>query len=239
MTLIKLKDLPQSIKVFVSFLLCLLGLSYLTLLSSIWIDTEMKIPYIIEGYGSFEFIELAEHSFKYIFWFIGTFGITVSLFLLTSGSERVKRFFAMAVPLLIVSDIGSMWLIRYSPVFAYQLYASGVMLAVSFLVLFVLIQSELWFNKVAKKKRKMVSKIGGVSEDILRVLDEANEPVCVKEIEFHLDDSPEMIQMSLGWLVREGIVCAESKNNESYMVRSDSSAHNTEHCQGTHRWARK
>jgi hypothetical protein len=147
MELIKLKDAPLSIRLFLSLLLCVIGLSYLTLLGSIWIDTEMKISNIIEGYGSFEFIELIEHSFKYIFWFISTFTITVAIFLLTSYAENLKRIFAIVVPLFIISDIGSMWLIRYCSYFAWQLYASGLILASSFLSMFLLIQYDLWLKK--------------------------------------------------------------------------------------------
>lgn len=153
MGLVKLKDVPLSARLFIGLLLCVMGLSYLTLLGSIWVDTEMKIPNIIEGYGSFEFIELIEHSFKYIFWFICTFTITVSIFLLTSYPEMIKRIFAAVVPVFIISDIGSMWLIRYCSFFAWQLYASGMILATSFFVMFLLIQFELWF-KIRKEGDK-------------------------------------------------------------------------------------
>jgi hypothetical protein len=144
---VRLKDMPPSMRLFMSLLLCVIGLSYLTLLGSIWIDTEMRISNVIEGYGSFEFIELIEHSFKYIFWFMGTFAITVFMFLFTSYPEKLKGFFAMAVPLFIISDIGSMWLIRYSSFFAWQLYASGLILATCFLTMFSLIQYDLWLKK--------------------------------------------------------------------------------------------
>lgn len=147
MEIIRLKDMSLSIRLFVSLMLCVIGLSYLTFLGNIWIDTEMKIAFVIEGYGSFEFMELIEHSFKYIFWFIGTFTVVASLFLLSSYPEKIKRFFAVLVPLFIISDVGSMWLIRYASFFAWQLYVSGLILAVSFLVMFVLIQCDLWLKK--------------------------------------------------------------------------------------------
>lgn len=147
MELVKIKEMPLSVKLFVSLILCVVGLSYLTLLGSIWIDTEMKISMIIEGYGSFEVIELIEHSFKYIFWFICTFIITVSIFLLTSYPDKLKRVFAVLVPLFIVSDIGSMWLIGYCSFFAWQLYVSGLTLASCFLAMFLLIQYDLWLKK--------------------------------------------------------------------------------------------
>lgn len=143
-----LKRTPLSVRLFVSLLLCVLGLSYLSLLGSIWIDTEMKISNIIEGYGSFEYMELIDHSFKYLLWFVGIFTITVSLFLFTSYSEKVKRVFAVAVPLFIISDIASMWLICYvGDIFAWQLYGSGLALAILFLLMFACIQFDIWIKK--------------------------------------------------------------------------------------------
>ncbi len=144
---IRLREAALSVRLFISLLLCVMGLSYLTLLGSIWIDTELKVSYVIEGYGSFESIELIEQSFKYIFWFICTFTIAVSLLLMTSYPEKIKRCFAVVVPLFIISDIGSMWLIRYCSFFAWQLYASGMVLATCFLVMFLLIQYDLWLKK--------------------------------------------------------------------------------------------
>lgn len=140
----QIRTLALSFKMFVGLFLCVMGLSYLTLLGSIWIDTEMKISFIIEGYGLFESMELVEHSFKYIFWFIGIFGIMGFVFMMTSYPETLKRIFAVIVPLLIVSDVSSMWFIRFSNFFAWQLYVSGFLLAGSFLVMFLLIQYDLW-----------------------------------------------------------------------------------------------
>ncbi len=149
MEVAKLKEMPLSVRVFVSLILCVIGLSYLTLLGSVWVDTEMKISNIMEAYGSFEFTELIEHSFKYIFWFICIFTITVSVLLLTSYPEKLKRFFSFLVPLLIISDIGSMWLIRYwsRAWFSWQLYLSGMSLAVLFLIMFLLINYDIWLKK--------------------------------------------------------------------------------------------
>lgn len=145
----------------------------------------------------------------------------------------------MIVPLLILSDMGSMWLIRYSDFFAGQLYISGMILATCFLVLFVLTQWDLWQGTFRKTDRKIVSKkVSIVAEKILKILDEASEPVNVKEIDFrlHFDHAVELIHMSLGWLVREGIICAEVVRTDTYMVRPNSQAHNAQECHGTHKW---
>ena len=141
---IQIKNFPLSARLFISLILILLGINYLFLLLSIWADTRMDIALIAEGYRSFETVELLEHSFKYLYWFIGAFGISVGLFLISSYPQKLKTFFVMATPLLVFSDIGSMWLVRFSSWFAVQMYLSGLCLALSFLALFILLQKELW-----------------------------------------------------------------------------------------------
>ena len=42
-----------------------------------------------------EVVELLEHSFKYIFWFIGVFGVMLSVFLLTARLQELKNFFVI------------------------------------------------------------------------------------------------------------------------------------------------
>ncbi len=131
-------------KFFVSLMLCLLGVNYLLLLIQIWLDTGMTVDGILRAYRSFEPGELVEHSAKYLFWFLWTFGVSGFLFFNTSYFEKIKRVFAILVPLTIASDIASMWLIRYFDWFAWQLFGSGFVLAASFLGMFCLIQYELW-----------------------------------------------------------------------------------------------
>jgi len=145
--MIKNKDRPVSFKLFATMLLCLIGLSYLTILGSIWIDTEMKIVNIIDGYGSFEVIELLEHSSRFLSLFIVIFSITIYLFLNTEYSEKVKKLFSVIIPVFIISDIGSMWLIGHASIFATILAFSGTLLASAFLTMFFLIQYDLWMRQ--------------------------------------------------------------------------------------------
>ena len=145
-----LKALPVSFKLFISLFLCVAGFCYATLLASIWSDTEMNLATIAEAYATMGDIELIQHSFRYLFWFFGIFVLEGLLFLLTTAPERVKKIFSTIVPVLILADIGSAWFIRSSNFFAYTLFASGVLLATSFLVMFLWIQSNLWSSKGAK-----------------------------------------------------------------------------------------
>ena len=144
---VRIKNFSFTVRLFFSLILTLIGVNYLFLLTGIWLDTQMDLSKIEEGYSTFETVELLEHSFRYLFWFIGAFGLSIGLFLMSAHSQRLKTIFVMGVPVLIISDIGSMWLVRFSPWFALQLFLSGFLLAASFLILFVLLQRELLFKR--------------------------------------------------------------------------------------------
>ena len=146
-----LNEYPLSFKLFISLLLWVAVLCYAALLVGIWFDTEMKIPYISEGYGMMDAVELVQHSITYLFWFLGIFTVTGFVFLLTPHSEKIKRVFAVLVPLLILLDIGSQWLISVHEFFAYSLVVSGFLLALSFGIMFLMIQWDIWLNKASEE----------------------------------------------------------------------------------------
>ena len=145
--MVQLKSQPPSLKLFVSFFLILSAINYLFLLAEIRIDTGMNIAKIAEGYRSLDLIEYIEHAFEYLAWFIFTFALALGVFLFSSYRESLKRFFCILVPLAIVSDMSSMWFVRYSDWFAAQMFISGFTLALCFFSLFWLIQYELWLKK--------------------------------------------------------------------------------------------
>ncbi|OIO35178.1 MAG: hypothetical protein AUJ74_06965 [Candidatus Omnitrophica bacterium CG1_02_44_16] len=147
----------KSTKLFVASFMCVLGLSYIPLLLSIWIDTEMKVCNIQQAYGGFEFAEMVEHTGKHISWFAFTFGLAVLTFLLTTNySQKVKSVFAVLPFVLIISDIGSMWLIRFAPkIFCWQLWFSGFLLAICFLTIFLLTVINVLFRKCEQGERKI------------------------------------------------------------------------------------
>lgn len=148
----KLANLPISLKLFITGLFCLIGLSYLALLTNIWLDTQMNVSNIIAAYSRFEFGELADHSHKYLpYYTIYLFFLPVLAFMLTSYSEKIKRFFAVVPILIIVIDIGSMWLIRYihAVFFSWILLFAGTFLGMTFLSLFLLVLYDVWIIKKA------------------------------------------------------------------------------------------
>lgn len=145
----KLSKAPISIKFLVTSVFCLIGLSYVALLGHIYIDTEMKPSLIIEAYSMFEYIELVDISVKFTpYYALYIFGPVIFVFMFTSYSEKLKRFFAVVPFLLIIVDISSMWAIAYVKTwFAYVLWAAGTCLGCSLLALILLTMYDVWLRK--------------------------------------------------------------------------------------------
>lgn len=81
----------------------------------------------------------------------------------------------------------------------------------------------------------MIINIGIVSGEILNFLEVKKEPVSITEIKFHLDDPIELINMSIGWLIREKYVHLIRRGSEQYLAEvleddlSSEMAENIEH----------
>lgn len=141
---------PISIKLFMTALLCIVGLIYLSLLLHIWQDTEMKPALIAKAYGSMESLELADHTHKYLpYYALYLLALPAALFMLTSYSEKIKRVFAILPFVLVIIDIGSMWLIPYlnQVIFSWVLTLAGTFLALNFFTLFLMDVCDIWFKK--------------------------------------------------------------------------------------------
>lgn len=137
-------------KLFMTTLLCMVGLVYLSLLLHIWQDTEMKPALIAKAYGSMESLELADHTHKYLpYYALYLLALPAALFMFTGYSEKIKRIFAVLPFLLIIIDIGAMWLIPYvnQVFFSWVLTFAGTFLALTFLVLYLLDIYDIWLGK--------------------------------------------------------------------------------------------
>lgn len=151
METVRLSKAPISIKLLVTSLLCMIGLIYLTLLASIYVDSEMKIPLIAKAYGGMEWTELTNHAHTYLpYYTLFLFTIPITLFMFTSYNEKIKSFFAVFPYLVITLDIASMYLIPYvSTVFATVLWLAGTCLGLCFTTLFCLTLFDVWLRKTA------------------------------------------------------------------------------------------
>jgi hypothetical protein len=147
-----LSKAPASLKLFTTVMLLVVGLIYLTLLVHIWIDTEMKAANIAEAYGGMEYIELTDHAHTYLpYYSFFVFLLPVLIFMFTSFGEGFKRFFAVFPFIVIVIDIGSMYLIPYLwRGFGWVLFLAGTTLGIMFMLLFILNVYDLWLRKSAR-----------------------------------------------------------------------------------------
>jgi hypothetical protein len=147
-----LSKAPASLKLFATAMLLVVGLIYLTLLVHIWIDTEMKASNIAEAYGGMEYIELTDHAHTYLpYYSFFVFLFPVLIFMFTSFGEGLKRFFAVFPFIVIVIDIGSMYLIPYLwRGFGWVLFFAGTMLGFMFMLLFILNVYDLWLRKPSR-----------------------------------------------------------------------------------------
>lgn len=147
---LRLSKAPISAKLLMTTLLCMVGLIYLSLLLHIWQDTEMKPALIAKAYGSMESMELADHTHKYLpYYALYLLALPAALFMLTSYSENMKRIFAVLPFVVIIIDIGAMWLIPYAHqvFFSWVLTFAGAFLALTFFTLFLLDVYDIWFKK--------------------------------------------------------------------------------------------
>lgn len=145
----RLSQAPISMKFLMTVLLCMVGLSYLSMLTQIWQDSEMKPSLIAEGYGSMEAMELTHHTHTYLpYYALYLFALPVILLMFSSYSEKLKRIFAVLPFGLILIDITSMWLIPYvSTGFSWVLWFAGTFLGLTFFSLFALNIYDIWLKK--------------------------------------------------------------------------------------------
>jgi hypothetical protein len=148
---LKLSSLTLKVKIYVTGLLTLVGLTYLMLVLHKWLDTGGWPYKVAEGFQYMEYIELTDHVhifFPYYWLFV--FAIPITLFMLTSFSENIKRFFALFPFLVIVVDSACVYLIPYvSTGFAMLLWLTGVILGFTLLALLMFNFYDLWFRKAA------------------------------------------------------------------------------------------
>ncbi len=145
----RLSSISLSKKLYITVLLCLIELIYLTLVVHIWIDTELKPSMVAEAYGNMEYIELTDHAHLYLpYYTIFLFAIPVFLMMLTSYSEGLKRFFAVVPFVVIAIDISSMYLIPYVWTgFAMVLWLAGTFLGITLFILYLMILFDVWLKK--------------------------------------------------------------------------------------------
>ncbi len=146
---IRLSNLTLSKKLLVTSLMCIIGLTYLTLVVHIFIDTEFRPSLVAESYGYMEYIELTDHAHFYLpYYALWIFAIPVFIFMMSSYSEKLKCFFAVFPFIIVAIDIASMYLIPYLwKGFAMVLWLAGTCLGTTLFILFILIMYDVWLRR--------------------------------------------------------------------------------------------
>ena len=150
---LNLSKAPLSLKLLSTLAIAGMGITYIVLALHIFIDTAFNVSIIKEAYSTMEWMELVDHTHKYLpYYGIYIFAFALFLFVLgTSYSEKVKRWMVIIPNCFILLDIGSMWAIRFihADLFSWGLFLAGIFLAISFLTIAVLTLYDIWFRKTA------------------------------------------------------------------------------------------
>ncbi len=146
----RLSTLSISVKLLVTTLICMIGLTYITLVLQKWFDTGEWPFKVAEGYQYMEYIELTDQAHFYLpYYGLIIFAIPIIVLMFTSYGEKVKSFFAVFPFVVIVIDSASTFLIPYVWLgFALVLWLTGTILGITLLTLFVLVIYDIWFRKV-------------------------------------------------------------------------------------------
>ncbi len=147
----RLSAASLNLKLLATSLLVVIGLAYLLLIAKIYIVTGMRPSLIIDSYAEAEYVELTHQAHLYLpYYAIFIFAIPVAIFMLTSYSENLKRFYAVVPFVTIAIDIGSMYLIPYVWIgFAMVLWLFGIFLGILLLSLFILTMHDMWAGKIS------------------------------------------------------------------------------------------
>ena len=147
----RLGTAPVHIKLLATSLLIIIGLTYLLLILKIFIGTEMRPVNISETYAEIEYYELTHEAHRYLpYYALFIFAIPTALFMVTSYSEKQKRFFAVAPYITMVIDIFAIYMISYLWLgFAYVVWFFGILLGLFLLALIVLNLYDVWIRKVS------------------------------------------------------------------------------------------
>lgn len=137
-----------SLRLLLTFAVLGMAITYLLLALHIYIDTEFSISIIKEAYSTFDWIELTDHSHKYLpYYGIHIFAFALGILVLgTRYPEWLKVTAVIATNCLIVLDVGSMWAIRYihAGIFSWVLYLAGLFLALGFAIIAALTLYDIW-----------------------------------------------------------------------------------------------
>lgn len=148
-----LRELPATVRLFLSGFLLTLSLGYGLGLLHVWEKTGMNVSGIQDRYGATEteshyaksLGELLETTHNHTITFSFIFLAVGSLFSATAVPPRLKLTLLVEPWVAIPVTMGSMFGTRYlSPLFGYSMFAASILTACAFVAMVSLTLRELW-----------------------------------------------------------------------------------------------
>ncbi len=145
----KLSELPLSKKLFITAILCFIGVVYLLFAFNIYLSTEFSPSLVAESYGYMEYMEITEHTHFYLpYYGLFVFAIPLAIFMFTAYSEKLKCFLGVVPFIVIIFDISLMYLIPYVwSGFGLVLVLVGTSLAITLMIVILLNLYDIWLKK--------------------------------------------------------------------------------------------
>ncbi len=156
MNQINLYGMSKDKKLLVTLFLLCMALSYLVALVNVYEKTHFTLSGTAEHYVGNEeemifekgFSEMIEITHPHLLGMSMMFLLLCTIFSFSSASELLKKFIVFLAFGSIILDLGSAWLIRYvSSQFAILMVIAGILMAFSFLFLFLIPLKDIWLTK--------------------------------------------------------------------------------------------
>ena len=145
----RFSELALSKKLYVTSLLCFIGVVYLLFAFNIYLSTEFSPSLVAESYGYMEYMEITEHTHIYLpYYGLFVFAIPLAIFMFTAYSEKLKCFVGVVPFIVIPFDISLMYLIPYVwSGFGLVLVLVGTSLAITLMIIMLLNFHDIWLRK--------------------------------------------------------------------------------------------
>ncbi|NQV18972.1 MAG: hypothetical protein HQ534_10555 [Armatimonadetes bacterium] len=152
----RISGASTNIKLLITFFLLCMALAYVVALINVYDKTQFTyngtaVHYVgdeDEMIFPKEFPEMVEISHPHLLGMSMMFLLLCSIFVFSSASALLKRIIVIFSFGSIILDLGSAWLIRYvASQFAILMILAGVIMAICFLVMFLIPLKDMWLIK--------------------------------------------------------------------------------------------
>ena len=151
-----LSGMSKDKKLLVTFFILCMALAYVVALINVYDKTQFTYKGTVEHYVGNEeelifpkeFSQMVEMSHPHLLGMSMMYMLLCSIFVFSSVSELLKKIIITLSFGSIVIDLGSTWLIRYgAPQFAILMIVAGIVMALCFLIMFLIQLKDMWLTK--------------------------------------------------------------------------------------------